>query len=233
MGGQACVLYGGAEFSRDLDLAIDAAPENLEKVRDALTSLEAERVFLPDLEAPALLRGHASHFRARAAGADGLRIDLMARMRGTAEFPALWERRSIVDAGGVAIPALALPDLVRAKKTQREKDWPMIRRLIEADMLQFGARPSQAQVRFWLEECRSPALLIDLARSHAEACEAAARSRTLLRQAIAASDEKLREGLAEEQERERVADAEYWRPLREELERWRRERPRAGEPRNT
>jgi len=28
MGGQACVLYGAAEFSRDPDLAILAGPEN-------------------------------------------------------------------------------------------------------------------------------------------------------------------------------------------------------------
>ena len=29
MGGQACVLYGAAEFSRDADFAILASPENL------------------------------------------------------------------------------------------------------------------------------------------------------------------------------------------------------------
>ena len=29
---------------------------------------------------------------------------------------------------GVPVAALALPDLVKAKKTQRDKDWPMIRR---------------------------------------------------------------------------------------------------------
>ena len=29
MGGQACVLYGAAEYSRDLDLAVLATPEAL------------------------------------------------------------------------------------------------------------------------------------------------------------------------------------------------------------
>jgi len=33
MGGQACVFYGAAEFSRDTDFAILANPENLEKLR--------------------------------------------------------------------------------------------------------------------------------------------------------------------------------------------------------
>lgn len=33
MGGQACVLYGAAEFSRDTDLAILASPANLARLR--------------------------------------------------------------------------------------------------------------------------------------------------------------------------------------------------------
>lgn len=36
MGGQACVLYGAAEFSRDLDLAILPDPDNLDRLRRAL-----------------------------------------------------------------------------------------------------------------------------------------------------------------------------------------------------
>lgn len=37
MGGQACVFYGAAEFSRDTDLAILADDENLSRLRDAST----------------------------------------------------------------------------------------------------------------------------------------------------------------------------------------------------
>ena len=36
MGGQACVFYGAAEFSRDVDFAILAEPENLTKLQKAL-----------------------------------------------------------------------------------------------------------------------------------------------------------------------------------------------------
>jgi hypothetical protein len=36
MGGQACVLYGAAEFSRDIDLAILADPHNLSRLGEAL-----------------------------------------------------------------------------------------------------------------------------------------------------------------------------------------------------
>ena len=36
MGGQACILYGAAEFSRDIDLAIVADAENLTRLSNAL-----------------------------------------------------------------------------------------------------------------------------------------------------------------------------------------------------
>jgi hypothetical protein len=35
MGGQACILYGAAEFSRDTDLAVLASPANLARLRGA------------------------------------------------------------------------------------------------------------------------------------------------------------------------------------------------------
>ncbi len=136
MGGQACILYGAAEFSRDLDLTVDVDPRSLESVKQALKELRAETIFLPPLDPAALNRGHACHFRCHAPGAERLRIDLMSRMRGCDDFESLWQRRTVVQLPGVGeVGVLSLPDLVKAKKTQREKDWPMIRRLIEADIL--------------------------------------------------------------------------------------------------
>jgi hypothetical protein len=49
MGGQACVFYGAAEFSRGADIVIVAQPENLERLRAALSELEATRIFVPEL----------------------------------------------------------------------------------------------------------------------------------------------------------------------------------------
>ena len=60
--------------------------------------------------------------------------------------------------GKVAI--IGLFDLVKAKKTQRDKDWPMIRRLIEADIHRAPDDPSEDKICFWLSECRTPELLI-------------------------------------------------------------------------
>jgi protein-disulfide isomerase-like protein with CxxC motif len=48
--------------------------------------------------------------------------------------------------------AFAIEDLVRAKKTQRDKDWPMIRRLVEAHYEENQDAPSDAMINFWLRE---------------------------------------------------------------------------------
>jgi len=47
MGGQACVLYGAAEFSRDVDFAILADTGNLRRLRSALKELQAEVIAVP------------------------------------------------------------------------------------------------------------------------------------------------------------------------------------------
>ena len=47
MGGQACVLYGAAEFSRDLDLALLPDPANLDRLQEALAELDAEVIAVP------------------------------------------------------------------------------------------------------------------------------------------------------------------------------------------
>jgi hypothetical protein len=77
MGGQACILYGAAEFSRDVDLAVLADERNLARLRSALCELRATRVFVPPLSAEVLRRGHACHFRCAPRGAERLRIDVI------------------------------------------------------------------------------------------------------------------------------------------------------------
>src|SRR5687768_9165438 len=123
MGGQACVLYGAAEFSRATDIAVLLSADNLARLRSALGELEAEVIAVPPFEAQYLERGHAVHFRCAHPDAAGMRVDVMARMRGVDPFERLWDRRTtfaLPDLGEVDV--LALPDLVAAKKTQRDKD---------------------------------------------------------------------------------------------------------------
>ena len=51
MGGQACVLYGAAEFSRDTDLAVLASAANLARLRLALDDLQAHVIAVPPFQA--------------------------------------------------------------------------------------------------------------------------------------------------------------------------------------
>jgi hypothetical protein len=225
MGGQACILYGGAEFSRDIDLSIGIGSQNLEAVRKALDRLRAEAVFFPSLNSRYLRRGHACHFRCRAKGMEGLRIDLMAKMRGCPGFERLWARRTIVHLPGVGeIGVLSLADLVQAKKTQREKDWPMIARLIETDLTREYPCADRKKLAFWLKECRTPFWLMKLAREHKELCAKLASRRRVLRAALKHDTRVVRALLLKEESGEKKRDWIYWKPLRKDLEHLRHER---------
>jgi len=225
MGGQACVLYGAAEFSRDTDLVIFADAGNLTRLRRALAELQAEVIAVPPFQIGYLRRGHAVHFRCLRPDLLRMRVDVMARLRGVGSFASLWRRRTTVTLpDGFRFDVMSLPDLVRAKKTQRDKDWPMLRRLVEAHYFQGRDHPTVIQVRFWLLELRSPELLIEAASRHRTTCERAVRRRPLLQYAMRGDPMALESALREEADREREADRRYWQPLRAELERLRRRR---------
>ncbi|MBM4144611.1 MAG: hypothetical protein FJ225_13635 [Lentisphaerae bacterium] len=223
MGGQACVFYGAAEFSRDTDIVILAQSDNLARLRRALAQLKAECIAVPPLSREYLDRGHAVHFRCRHPDADGIRIDAMSRLRGVAGFRTLWRRRTTHELpDGTVCNLLSLPDLVQAKKTQRDKDWPMLGRLIEADYERNREDPDHARLVFWLKEARSPELLVELAALFPEATAGLVASRPLLDKAIDGDLEALRPALRDEEERVRAEDRAYWAPLRKEIEALRR-----------
>lgn len=222
MGGQACVFYGGAEFSRDTDFAILADDANLSRLHEAVHALQAEVIAVPPFSRQHLLSGHAVHFRCQHPEAKGMRVDVMARMRGVADFDLLWERRTTLEgADGTLYDLLSLPDLVQAKKTQRDKDWPMIRRLIEADHAACQAAATPAQIRFWLTEARTPELLIGLAQAHPSEARAASH-RPAVVAAIGGDEASVQNALDAEERAERLADKAYWEPLKRELEQLRR-----------
>jgi hypothetical protein len=225
MGGQACILYGAAEFSRDVDLAVLASKANLQRLRAALADLRAEPIFVPPLGAEVLERGHACHFRSWLRGTKGLRIDIMSRMHGCAPFEELWQRRCRLAVPGVGrVNVIALPDLIQAKKTQRDKDWPMVRRLVEVDYHCRPRRPARTQTLFWLREARTPPLLMELCRRYPTDARRVAEERPAVRRALAGNLRQIEQALREEEETLRAADQEYWRPLRAELLQWRRAR---------
>ena len=226
MGGQACILYGAAEFSRDTDFAVLCDPQNLRRLQAALKALRAKSVFVPPLEEAHLLRGHACHFRCHAPGVKRLRVDVMSVMRGCEPFPILWQRRTRLRLRSVGLVlVLSLPDLVAAKKTQRDKDWPMIRRLLEADYFSRHRNAGKANVDFWLREMRTPELLLELAGRYPRRITIVQKIRPLLQFARSGEVRKLQQELEREERRERAADRRYWQPLRQELEYLRHSQP--------
>ncbi len=230
MGGQACIAYGAAEFSRDVDLAVLCSQGNLTRLRRALEELAADPVFLPPLEESFLLRGHGCHFRCQDPEVAGLRIDIMSVLRGCESFEKLWERREVVTGRELGrVNLLSLSDLVAAKKTQRDRDWPMVRRLVEADYFKSRNNPNPKQVNFWLRELRTPELLAELVRRRPALARRLAAARPLLSIAATGDLDRLAHALRREEEGERAADRKYWGPLRKELELLRRnDRSRAA-----
>jgi hypothetical protein len=133
-----------------------------------------------------------------------MRVDVMTKMRGLDPFSKLWARRTSLELpDGTRCEVMSLPDLVKAKKTQRDKDWPMVRRLIEAHYFQYRERATAAQVRFWLQELRTPELLVETARRWPAAWKVQKRRRALLALARSGGESELAESLVREEWAER------------------------------
>ncbi len=219
MGGQACVLYGAAQFSRDTDIVIAIDPANLTTLKEALDDLQATQIAVPPFDVDFLRRGMAVHFRCQHPDAKGIRLDVMHIMRGVAPFEELWNRRTTLEyESGLHVELLALPDLVLAKKTQRDKDWPMLRLLVETHYKQHSAAPNDDQIRFWLREARTPGLLQTVAKQHPVLLVEAVIQRPLLANIDSATIDAIEKALEDEERRERWADRRYWAPLFKELE---------------
>lgn len=220
IGGQACVFYGALEFSRDTDIAILAEARNLKRLSQALNTLQAKCIAVPPFSLKYLKRGHAIHFRCYHPEVRGIRIDVMSAMRGVDSFAELWQRRTTVETEpGQKYDLISLPDLVLAKKTQRDKDWPMIRRLVESHYIQYRKKPTPEQINFWLKESRTVSILVRLAKKYPARLSVLVKQRPLLE--LAGDEEGLGKALMEEEMREREADRNYWQPLIAELEKLR------------
>jgi len=224
MGGQACVFYGAAQVSKDVDFLILADEDNFDRLRNALETLQAPRIAVPRFDPAVLARGHAVHFRCKAPGVEGLRIDIMTKLRDLPDFEELWQRRTVVaDEEGMQFHLLSVPDLVKAKKTQRAKDWPMIEALVMMHCRENLSAPTPEWIAFWLTESRSPERLVDLTIQFPAEAGRLEPVRPLLAHAIAGNLPALREALDAEVRAEQEKDRIYWEPLKREMEAFRRD----------
>lgn len=124
IGGFAVIAHGGARTTKDIDLLIDASPENVARVREALRILEdraVDQVADTDVARYAVVRV-----------ADEIVVDLMALACGIDYADATQDARTLT-IGDVAIPVASPSTLIRTKNTMRPSDAADRRYLEELD----------------------------------------------------------------------------------------------------
>jgi hypothetical protein len=155
----------------------------------------------------------------------GLRIDIISKLRGCDSFNQLWKRKNtILLKGGKTIDVIGIEDLVQSKKTQRDKDWFMLKRLVNNDIIMHKYKAPKDHILWWLKECRDAEILIELVKRYPEIIKECIPFRPLLELAVLSKVKRLNKELRAEEEHERQKDREYWAPLRKELERLRHNR---------
>ncbi|MBN2145177.1 MAG: hypothetical protein JW774_11185 [Candidatus Aureabacteria bacterium] len=218
MGGQACILYGASEFTRDTDFCVLCDNHNLTNIQNALNELKAAQIFFPPLQQKYLDKGHACHFKCGVEEAFDFRIDIMSKIRNCPDFDEMWKSRNTMLIDEIMeVPVMNIRHLIKAKKTQRDKDWPMVRRLVEIDYAAH-VNPDMDDIVFWFVECRTPQLLLDLYERYPSHIKELVPERLLLESLSEKDVFKTEKALLEEELIERQKDREYWNPLKKELE---------------
>ena len=137
------MYYGALQISKDVDFLVDSDVENLSRLMGALDELQADRIAVPSFSKEYLDKGHAVHFRCKIPEAKDLRVDVMSKLRAMPSFDKLFQNREEVQLpSGEIVALMGRFDLVQAKKTQHEKDWPVISLLSELHYLNFRDAPN-------------------------------------------------------------------------------------------
>jgi hypothetical protein len=107
IGGIAAVLHGVPRATFDLDILIEASPENARKLLEAL--LEANLGTAALISAEELLANEITVF------SDRVRVDVQTRTPGI-DFATAWANRETMNYQGQDFFVLTKPDLIAAKR---------------------------------------------------------------------------------------------------------------------
>jgi hypothetical protein len=113
IGGFAVIAHGGSRTTKDIDLLVDASPENVARLKRALRILEdhaIDEVADTDIARYTVVRV-----------ADEIVIDLMAKACGI-DYREAAQDSERVTVGGVSIPLASPETLIRTKNTVRPSD---------------------------------------------------------------------------------------------------------------
>ncbi len=137
VGGLAATLYGSPHITTDADIVPDRSPENLARLADALTNLEArvrvegDPTGLPfDISVSMLSSVEILNLTTRCGD-----LDLTFVPSGTQGYPDLRKNAIQIDIHGTQVTVASLADVIRSKEAaNREKDrlvLPTLRRLLD------------------------------------------------------------------------------------------------------
>lgn len=224
IGGQAVVAYGASQFTRDADLWINPTKRNLNRLRKVLKDLKATLRFLPPLKLSYLKKGHGVHFRFKYQGRN-FNIDILGKAPRVSGFLSAWKDAQLIDWHRLNVPVLDAQRLIATKKTDRERDYPVIQLLGELIFEQARReRKNRKTIILWLaKESRNPQHLRNIARWNGgrQALLESKRPAAILA-AQNASAIEIQEELNTEKEKLKEENREYWRPLISELRQLRR-----------
>ena len=119
---------------------------------------------------------------------------------------------------------MSIEDLVRAKQTQRNKDWLMVERLVEQLYFDVRDSPGPDDAEFVLRELRTPKVLIEAASRFPDTARGIAPDRPAIQAALDGDYEQIVIALREEQDEVGRQDRLWWEPLKRELEQFRHQK---------
>lgn len=113
IGGFAVLAHGAGRFTKDIDFLVEDSPENVARVKRALSILQddaASEVADTDVREHVVVRV-----------ADEVLVDLMGRACGL-DYAAAAADAEEIDLGGVVVPVASPRTLIRTKDTARPQD---------------------------------------------------------------------------------------------------------------
>lgn len=227
--GQATVLYGAATFSEDIDLWINATPDNSARFLAALRACNARYYKLtPPFQEDHLRRGHGFHFVLPGGNEQEVFLDVMGQPPRVGPFEAARATANWMDTEWGRVLTIGVKELVELKKTQRLEDYPIISRLALAWFDQPGSTATPADYCWAVENIFTLAELRRLFEEHpaaASALPAAAPTafRQFTREVRGANDPSeaietdVTAWMQERIQRLQQADRGYWRDVIAEL----------------
>jgi hypothetical protein len=107
IGGIAAILYGVPRATFDLDILVEATPDNAKQLLDALLEAGLGTASLTNVEE--LLANEITVFK------DWVRIDVLTTAPGI-DFQEAWERRETMEYQGQTFSVVSRKDLISSKK---------------------------------------------------------------------------------------------------------------------